>query len=416
MKRLSLRKNFVWTLGGSGVYQACQFGVLASIAKITNVEQVGQFSLALAICAPIVLFTGLNLRVALASDVKNEYNFGSYLGLRVTTSLLAFLIIAAVAFFSNYSSTTKFIIILIAINKLIEDGSTVIYGLFQQKERMDIISHSMWLRGIGGLVIFVSFLLMWRNICYSIIGWSFWSLFTLLFYDVLNARKFEKVEICFDKSKLINLALKIFPLAIVMGIMSLKANIPRYFLANYGGEEMVGYFSAVVSILMAANLVNQALATAAIARFSKYYVSNHGHFMSLYWKLMGIALALMFIAIAVCWFFGKQLLTIAYKAEYAEYWNVLCIAVIGTGFGFFVSMGSSAFTATRRFKWQPLIYVIVLITSLLSCSILIPKYGITGAAWSTVVVTGTHAILFVIAVMLSSNPSKGEIKLEGVEV
>ncbi len=54
---------------------------------------VGQFALGLAIAAPVVMFTNLQLRGVLATDARNEYRFGDYLALRLCATLLAMLTI-----------------------------------------------------------------------------------------------------------------------------------------------------------------------------------------------------------------------------------------------------------------------------------------------------------------------------------
>ena len=56
--RLRLRVNFLWTLSGNVVYAACQWGMLVVLAKLGTHQMVGEFALALAITAPIVVGLG----------------------------------------------------------------------------------------------------------------------------------------------------------------------------------------------------------------------------------------------------------------------------------------------------------------------------------------------------------------------
>ena len=75
---LSLRKNFTWTLAGNVVYAGCQWGMLVVLAKLGTPEMLGQFALALAITAPVMMFAYLGLRNVLATDARSEYLFGHY--------------------------------------------------------------------------------------------------------------------------------------------------------------------------------------------------------------------------------------------------------------------------------------------------------------------------------------------------
>src|SRR5215211_4678278 len=143
----TLRRNFVWTFIGNGLYAAAQWGMLTVIAKIGNPEMVGQFALGFAIAAPVMLFSNLNLRGVQATDAKYLYRFGDYLALRLITTILALVVIWGITFFTGYRRETALVILLIALAKAFESVSDVFYGLLQQREYMDRIAKSMIIKG-----------------------------------------------------------------------------------------------------------------------------------------------------------------------------------------------------------------------------------------------------------------------------
>src|SRR5690242_13021708 len=57
---MSWRSNFAWALSGNVVYAACQWGMVIALAKLGNSFMVGQFSLGLALAAPVMMFTNLS--------------------------------------------------------------------------------------------------------------------------------------------------------------------------------------------------------------------------------------------------------------------------------------------------------------------------------------------------------------------
>src|SRR5258708_26838048 len=87
--RLTLRVNFLWTLSGNVVYAACQWGMVVVLAKLGTPQLVGEFALALAITAPIVIGAGVSLRSVQATDAASEYPFGDYLLARLLTTAAA---------------------------------------------------------------------------------------------------------------------------------------------------------------------------------------------------------------------------------------------------------------------------------------------------------------------------------------
>src|SRR5207249_10179214 len=76
--RLTLRVNFLWTLAGNVIYAACQWGILVALAKLGTPQMVGEFALALAVTAPILIGAGLSLRSVPVTDALGEYEFRDY--------------------------------------------------------------------------------------------------------------------------------------------------------------------------------------------------------------------------------------------------------------------------------------------------------------------------------------------------
>ena len=115
-KALSLRVNFSWNLAGNLVYAACQWGIVVVLAKLTSPEMVGRFALGLAVTAPIIMLSNLQLRSVQATDARGEYQFGHYLGLRLVTTMLALMTIAAVAFWSKYPLQVGLVILVVGFS------------------------------------------------------------------------------------------------------------------------------------------------------------------------------------------------------------------------------------------------------------------------------------------------------------
>jgi O-antigen/teichoic acid export membrane protein len=111
----SLRHSFAWTLAGSLVYAGCQWGMLSVLAKLGSPAIVGQFALALAITAPVFMFTNLQLRGVQATDAQSEYEFPDYFTLRCLTMIAGMAIVAGVVAASRYDWTTSLVILLVAV-------------------------------------------------------------------------------------------------------------------------------------------------------------------------------------------------------------------------------------------------------------------------------------------------------------
>lgn len=82
---------------GNITYAGAQFVIVILLNKFGSSAIVGQYSLGLAVTAPIFMLSHLHLRSVLIVDSSGKYSFGDFLGLRLITTALAFTITAGFA-------------------------------------------------------------------------------------------------------------------------------------------------------------------------------------------------------------------------------------------------------------------------------------------------------------------------------
>jgi O-antigen/teichoic acid export membrane protein len=407
MQPLTLRRNFSWTLIGNLVYAASQWGMLVVLAKLGNLEMVGQFTLGLAITAPIITFTNLQLRGLQATDALEQYSFGHYFGLRIISTGLALVIIGAIALFSGYPWTTALIILLIGISKSIEAISDVFYGLLQQHERMDRIAVSLMIKGPLSLLLLTLGIYFTGTLWWGILGLIVAWLFVLMISDVrsgvlllrhLRATQRNSQTTVSNLSyamspkwqpkvllSLISLAL---PMGVVMLFVSLNVNIPRYFLEQRLGMEDLGIFAAISYLMVAGKLVVSSLAMSADARLAKYYASgNLSAFRNLLLKLLGIGGILGGLGVLMALFAGREILSILYKPEYGQRNDIFILVMVAALIDYLFAFLGHGMTAARYFRVQIPLLATVSLTAGLSSLFLIPMLGMQGAALSLIIST-----------------------------
>ena len=405
---LSLTRNFSWNLVGNVVYAGCQWGILVVLAKLTSPEMVGRFALGLAITAPIILLSWLQLRSVQATDAKGEYEFGQYLGLRIVTTLLALFVIVCIVLVGNYTLATALVILAVGLSKAFESISDVCYGLMQRHERMDHIAKSRLLKGPLSLGVLSVLVLLTRDVLWGVIGLAgIWGLF-LIIYDMKNAALTlngiqgvrsdkssakERMHADFSLSRLQNLAWMTLPLGIGGALISLQSSIPRIFLQTYWGEGQLGIFAALAYIIVAGNTIVAALGQSVIPRLAKYYSNNEiKRYKHLLLRMLTIGLFLALGGILLAILFGPSLLTVIYRSEYAQYNLVFVWAMIGGGMSYIASFLNDSIAATRNFRVYVPLFVIVNITTLAASIWLIPSYGLVGAALALAVGSFTQVV------------------------
>lgn len=408
---LSLRHNFAWTLAGNVVYAGCQWGMLIVLAKLGSPVMVGQFALGLAITAPVIMLTNLQLRALQVTDAHQDYAFGHYLGLRVLGVGLAFLAIGILSVASGYQRQTVLIIVAIGLAKCVESVSDLFHGLLQQHERLDYIAVSLMIKGPLSLValgacFFFTGSLLWAlaalAVCWALvlIGYDF-RICKAIFSQPLNpgverlerSRPVVILRPSWEWSRLRTLAWLALPMGVVQMLISFNANIPRYFIASYLGERELGFFASMAYLIVAGNMVVNALGQSASPRLSKYYASkNAPAFRRLLFKLLGLGLLIGAVGVTVALIWGRQILTILYHPEYAENASVLTWLMVAAGVLYVSWFMGFGMTAARYFRVQMPLFIIVSLVLLATCFFLIPAWGLLGAAMAMIIATGVQAV------------------------
>jgi len=419
MARLSLRANFSWTFAGNMVYAACQWGMLVVLAKLGTTEMVGQFALGLAVCAPVIMLTNLQLRAVQATDARREYTFGNYLALRFIGTAIGLIIIMGIVVVAGYRLDTALVILAIAVAKAFEALSDVFHGLLQQRERMDRIGKSLMIKGPLSLVVLSLGVYLTGSVLWGVVGMAAVWVLVLVSYDVRsgalilgasdrigeNAASDGQGEVSLlrprgDIKTLAQLAWLALPLGLVMMLISLNINIPRYFLERHHGEAALGIFAALAYLRVAGDKVVAALGRAATPRLARYYAcGDRASFRNLLVKLLLIGGLLGAIGVAVALSAGRPLLTFVYQPEYGEQIYVFVWIVVAAGIAYVASFLGYAMTAARYFSIQLPLFALVAAASLVASVWLIPTYGLMGAALAMlaavlVQIVGSAAVVY----------------------
>jgi O-antigen/teichoic acid export membrane protein len=380
----SLRTDFNWTLAGNVVYSLCQWGMLSVLAKAGNASIVGQFALALAIAAPVFMFTNLALRGVQVSDVRREYQFGDYFTVRFVTTLGGLLVIATVVLFLHLDNTTRAVTILIALAKSLECVSDVIGGLLQVYGRLDQAAVSLMIRGGLSVIAFGGTFLFSHNLvacCAAMcLAWAA----VLVGYDLRRAANLlhaGETYFHWDWGPIRKLVVLSSPLGLVMMLLSLNANIPRYTLQHYGGPAEVGIFASLAYPLVAMSTVVNALGVSAIVRLSSMFaVNDFGGFKKLMYKLVGIGVAMTALGLLSAGLFGRIVLTLLYRPEYADRMVTFLIMVAAGGVGAVGCFLGTGVTAARCFLAQVPLTAACTLTVVVTTAVLVPRYRSVGAA------------------------------------
>lgn len=396
---LSLRANFSWTFVGNSIFSACQWGALVALAKLSSPLIVGQYSLGVAIAMPVISLTGLQIRSVIASDVRETYKFGEYVGFRLFSIGLAMLLILAIPVVLHSKAQTTLLIFVIGLSLAVENLSDVYYARLQYIERMDRIAKSQILRAPLSLLALGAGVYFTGSLTWGVTAMVLVRVAVLLGYDMrLRTQSSEPLEPNslesrigverlkeilrprWELRKMCRILWLALPLGIVAMLVNLNVNIPRYFIQWKLGTRELGIYSALAFLMSAGNLFVGALAQAVFVPLARFYAEGRRRaFTFLLLKLLGIGTVLGAGGIIVAWIAGAKLLAIVYRPEYATESRLLVWFMVVAWIGYLGQFLGCAMTSARLFVHQIPLFAVGLSVITVGSYWLVPRMGLQGA-------------------------------------
>lgn len=378
----SLRSSFAWTLAGNGIYAAAQWSILSLVAKLGGSEMLGQYALAVALTTPLVMLSHLNLRAVLATDLDGRHSFGDYVAVRLGVSGLGLVGIAILALLFGHSGSLAAVILAMGLAQTSETVSDIYYGAMQRRDEMELIARSMIARGLVSVSAFGFALYLLRDLVWALAAVAAVRLALLLAYDRPRGAAGE----CLARSGLgagMALLRTAAPLGVMLLLVSLNTNLPRYAIERFLGGTELGAFAAVASFMTVGSTAVNALGQATTPRLARHYSRREsGHFLKLTFMLAASVCALGVAGVVVAALFGQTILGVVYRPEYAAYGGLL-IAVMGAAIPGYVAIALGyAITAARVFDAQVPLFFVVAASCAGASWLLVPRFGLQGAALS----------------------------------
>lgn len=386
---ISLRANIAWAFAGNTVYAACQWAMLMIVVKLSAPESAGAFALAFAITAPVMMLANLQLRALQATDATRQFVFGHYFALRLVTASAALVACMSIGYFSM-GSRHRAVLGTIALAKAAESMSDVVYGALQQREQMKTIAISLIVKGICSVAVLGAMLYITRSIEVACCGLACAWVAVLVLYDMRAVRMLlagsdTSLRPVWSTTALSSLARQALPLGLVMGVMSVQVNVPRYLVGHAAGIAGVGVFSAISSVAVVGSTICNAMGQAASPRLAAHFAASNVAFWTVLGKLVAIACAIGAAGVTFAATLGGRILVLLFRPEYERFQDVFLMLMIAAGISYAGTLLGYGLTASRRLHCQVPMVIASLAATLGACLWLTPSGGLRGAAVACVV-------------------------------
>ncbi|MBS8265636.1 hypothetical protein DYI25_14505 [Mesobacillus boroniphilus] len=389
---MKIIRNLSWIFIANLVVSLTKWLIVVVIARALTPEDVGAYSLAFAISAPIILFANMKLRSLYITEDKLEFN--DYISVRKVISIFSSIILVIIATFVYQEYF--YVIILVSISKIYDLQSDIYYAVPHKEENLNLIGKLMIIKHLITLIVFILTMLFTKDLIISL--FSQLMIQVLFFYFVEKKNIGQKYNLGRNKIIIKNLKKIIIlgvPLGFVQMMVSFNTFYPRYLLEFFESTKILGYYSAIAYILVLGNLIMNAVAQTFLPMLSrkfkqKQYLSFR---KNVFLHLSAFAFVSGIILIALSLLFGESFLRVVYGSEYIEYIDILILMVLALPLNFLNWNLDIALLAMKYISIQPKISFFMLLVNLIVGYFTINNYGIYGAAYTIIITSFIQLLL-----------------------
>ena len=388
--RQTIAKNTVWLFGGQMIGRLLRAVVVIYAARVLGAASWGAFSYALGIAAFLTIFSDIGINALITKEAsRNPELKERYLSTALFTKLglLVFFVAGVIIFFpyltkiEEASAIMPILIFVFAFDTLRDLGSAVSRAL----EKMQIEAGINIFTNFAIAVLGLAFLIV-QPTSYSLsFAYAIGSALGLVAIFWVLKDHFKNLFKNFRKELIGPILATAWPFGL-MGIMgAIMLNTDIIMLGWLRSAEEVGYYSAAQKPILLLYVLPTLLATSIFPLMARLAKTNPAAVKTLLNKYVGLVLKFAFPIAIIGLFFAAPIINLLFGSEYAPSVSTFRILMATVLIVYPSTLLGNAIFAFDRQKSFVTFVAVATFGNVLFNFLLIPPFGIEGAAASTVI-------------------------------
>jgi len=400
----TIAKNTFWLAVAEGVTRFLKLFLIIYVARILGATEYGKFTFALAFVSLFAIFSDFGISQIttreLAREKEKEREFPNILSLKFVLSIGTLILICFGSFFITPDPVIRGIIWILGIYIIISGFSEIIYAFLRARQQME---YEAWTKILQAVVVTgVGFFILFNfpSVQNLSLAYLFATSIALISILIFFHFKIYQLKLSFNKNIWRNVLLISWPLALAGIFGTIHSQTDSVMMGYFGQITQVGWYNAAYRIIGATLIPVGLLSISFFPLFSKLFKESKEKLQKSwdYYMQLMIFLAVPIVVGGIT--LAPKIIDFVYDLSYFPSILVFQILLIMVALSYICNPFGQALIVSnqqKRLFWISLSGAIVNIGLNL---ILIPKYSLYGAAFTTVVT------LFLILFLLYKFTSK----------
>lgn len=392
-----MKNNFLTYLFGNIVFGFTQWFIIILILKLGTKIELGTYTYAIAIIAPLILFLsfGFNTLVVTTDTFKKS----NYIKARWMVSFFVICIyMSIIIFFTGISRENYLLIFFIGLSRMAENLYDIDYAFFIKGKMHKYVGYYKLVLSFTQISLIIVCFYIYNNL---VVSFAIYSL-TLLFFNLIKNRHqlFVKEEFFIKSFKLYKVGI---PISITLFLSSLNTNIPKYFIEFHNNIIAVGIFSSFLTIYSAGNtfffsLYNYILPKVVKDKYDKKYLKK------LFIKIIGIGIFSICFVQIINMTILENIIPLIFNEDFLNYKLEISLVLLSSVLVYISILMDLFINSHNKYKYNTYVQVFNVLVVLLGSFLLINKLEVLGAVLTFSIFS---ILVFLLKTLLSVKIIKG---------
>jgi len=382
----SVAKNTAFITFAYVGQKVISFVYFTLIARQIGAESTGKYFFAMSFTTIFVVFVDLGFTNVLVRETarikeKTQEYFSTILSVKIILALLGYLGAFVTINLMGYAVDIKSLVYLSALTMLFDSLHLSIYGVMRA---LGNLKYEAW--GIVGsqfitLLLGSYFLYTGKPLIFLMVAFVIPSFLNVLYASIMLYRHYQiKLIPKFNKEIFKYLGRIALPFALAAIFARVYSYIDSIILSKMLGATAVGWYSIPYKITFAFQFIPMALVAALYPRFSEFFINDKEKLVYYFERGMKYLMIIVLpIAIGLT-VLSKEIVLSIYTTEFLASIMPLKILMLSLIFSFLSFPIGAFLNACNRQSTQTAIVFGVLVLNVILNLLLIPVYGVVGAA------------------------------------
>ncbi|MBR7071789.1 MAG: hypothetical protein IKI29_06490, partial [Clostridia bacterium] len=320
LPKQSVKKDYLFNIFGSMTNSAVSVILLIVVSHMSGEAQAGIFSLSFTTAQMMYTVATFEMRNIQVTDVKNEFSFSDFTAFRVVTILLMLFSSIIFVYINGFNGIKASLTLLLCLYMIMLSISDVLQGNMHRNNYLFLAGISLGCTTLLAAVFFTAFLVITKNLIWSVISMVIVVALWIIFYDIPFSGVFSDIRPCFRLTNQKRLFFETLPLFISVFITQFAFNAPKYAINDYLTEVDQSHYGFLAMPAFFINLLSLFIFRPQLVSLSEKWATKDyiGFGKTIKWLYIWI-LIFTIVTMAVGFVMGIPVLNVLYNTNLNEY-------------------------------------------------------------------------------------------------